>query len=219
MKKYKKSGWYGESLRHSLARKGIKTKGLSSTQQLMMLQLNYQKNNDIQTLISQAEKEALEARKERIGFSKKKKKINYQKGLEFKNGVQFEQPEIEIPKTEQVQITQEEFDRLPEEHKEELIERGWIGRGLRKEAEFGKKIVKGVTKPVTGFLRTGISGLLVRPEDINNRTNYAKKVRKMKKKCKKVNYSKSSKRLSETMSRFAKNNVKSGEKFTNLLNK
>jgi hypothetical protein len=81
MNKYKRysSGWFSESHRHSLARQGIKTGR----------KINYSKsvvdNYDIKGLTIQAEKQALESRKERVGFSKEKGRWQIKKvGSKFK---------------------------------------------------------------------------------------------------------------------------------------
>lgn len=67
MSKYKKygRGWFNESYRHSLSRRGIKTSR----------RLSYARKeteNDIQRLLTQAQKEAVESRRERVGFAKRR---------------------------------------------------------------------------------------------------------------------------------------------------
>jgi len=150
--KYKKSGWYGESYRHSLARRGIRTK-----------RINYS-----------------EAKLQEFGFrhptkgKQKKFPVSKDKQKKLDKEIHYQYDVTYSP----VAVTVPEISEIPETVKRHRLEKGWIKSGIKKEAEVAGKAVKGAGKVAKGFLGTVFEGLSWQPEE-KKEIGFSKKVKSM----------------------------------------
>jgi len=113
------------------------------------------KEDDLRELTSQAQREALESRKERIGFNK---------GVENEETGDITYSPTTVEMNEKIEEV-ESHPTLSEEEKRERIEKikeKWR-EGLKKEFEISKKVVRGVGKVGKGFLSTVMTGLTFEP--------------------------------------------------------
>jgi hypothetical protein len=58
-------------------------------------------------------------------------------------------------------------------HKEPYLEKGWVQRGLKKEAEIAKGVARGAGRVAKGFFGTVAEGLAVEPSNAIDAPNYA----------------------------------------------
>jgi hypothetical protein len=167
--KYKPVGWKNESVRHSLASKGIKTR------------INFSKDS---SLIDFGIPYPVKGKQVKLDVPKDKQKKLKDK-VDYQNDVSYSPPIIILDDLETkpapviyseehiAQMTPEEIHVLPPEEKKKVLESGWVSRGIKAEVHALSAVGRGAGKVAKGFISTVGEGLAWNPED-KRETDFAK---------------------------------------------